>query len=240
MRRMNTESRKLATVLLAALVSGCMSRSAASPGAVHVAPTATATHSPAVSAATSTDAAPALRPVPPFAQVREERGRAWKDEWNHAIAEALEDVGQPLLDNDKVPAQEVQALCPGYFSATREQKKAFWALLFASIARLESGFDPESTFMEPAPLRTLSVGLLQLSYGDESRHRGCPLDPMQANITDPGVNLRCGVVIMRNQLAARSTLFPKRYYYWSVLTRKRASIQRDFLLHRGQLGFCQE
>jgi hypothetical protein len=63
---------------------------------------------------------------------------------------------------------------------------------------------------------------------------------MQANITDPGVNLRCGVVIMRNQLAARSTLFPRRFYYWSVLTRKRATIQRDFLLHRAQLGFCQE
>ncbi|MBN1207250.1 MAG: transglycosylase SLT domain-containing protein [Myxococcaceae bacterium] len=183
-------------------------------------------------------------PTPPasgprFAQVREEKGRAWKHEWNLVIAEALEDIGQPLLEDDKVPAEEVRALCPGYFNAHREERKAFWALLFASIARLESGFDPERTFMEPQPLRTLSVGLLQLSYGDQTRHAGCPLEPMEANITDPTVNLRCGVAILRNQLAARSTLFPRRYYYWSVLTRKREQIQRDFLQHREQLGFCQ-
>jgi hypothetical protein len=172
--------------------------------------------------------------------VREERGRAWKHEWNLIIAEALDDVGQPLLEDDKVPAEEVRALCPRYFQASREEKKAFWALLFASIARLESGFDPENTFMEPRPLRTLSVGLLQLSYGDQERHAGCPLEPMEANITDPAVNLRCGVAILRNQLAARNTLFPQRYYYWSVLTRKREQIERDFMQHRGQLGFCQQ
>ncbi|KFE66591.1 hypothetical protein DB31_1064 [Hyalangium minutum] len=182
---------------------------------------------------------PPLPPGPRFAQVREERGRAWKQEWNLIIAEALEDVGQPLLEDDKVPAGEVRALCPGYFESPREERKAFWALLFASIARLESGFDPESTFLEPRPLRTLSIGLLQLSYGDQERHEGCPLNPMDANITDPAVNLRCGVAILRNQLASRNTLFPRRYYYWSVLTRKREQIQRDFLLHRDQLGFCQ-
>jgi hypothetical protein len=181
-----------------------------------------------------------LAPSPRFAQVREERGRAWRHEWNQIIAEALDDVGRPLLDDDKVPAEEVQALCPGYFAASREEKKAFWALMFASIARLESGFDPERTFMEPKPLRTLSVGLLQLSYGDQTRHAGCPLEPMEANITDPGVNLRCGVIILSNQLAARNTLFPRRFYYWSVLTRKREQIERDFLQHREQLGFCQE
>jgi hypothetical protein len=170
--------------------------------------------------------------------VREEKGRAWRHEWNLVIAEALEDIGQPLLEDDTVPADEVRALCPGYFTAHREERKAFWALLFASIARLESGFDPERTFMEPRPLRTLSVGLLQLSYGDQTRHAGCELEPMEANITDPAVNLRCGVAILRNQLAARSTLFPRRYYYWSVLTRKRAQIERDFLRHREQLGFC--
>jgi hypothetical protein len=94
--------------------------------------------------------------------------------------------------------------------------------------------------MEPRPLRTLSVGLLQLSYGDQERHAGCPLEPMEANITDPAVNLRCGVAILRNQLATRNTLFPRRYYYWSVLTRKREQIERDFVQHRGQLGFCQQ
>lgn len=188
---------------------------------------------------TASEPLPPPPPRPPFAQVREERGRAWKEEWNLIIAEALEEVGQPLLEDDKVPAEEVRALCPRYFDASREEKKAFWALLFASIARLESGFDPESTFMEPRPLRTLSVGLLQLSYGDQERHAGCPLEPMEANITDPAVNLRCGVAILRNQLATRNTLFPRRYYYWSVLTRKRDQIERDFTQHRVQLGFCQ-
>jgi len=44
---------------------------------------------------------------------------------------------------------------------------------------------------------------------------------------------------MRDQLAVRSTLFPRRAYYWSVLTRKRAQIVSDFERHRGQLGFCR-
>jgi hypothetical protein len=238
MKRMNLQARLLPVALLSALLLGaCAPRSPASPGGVRL--PEPASHAPGPAAPAALEAAPASLPAPPFAQVQGERGRAWKDEWNHVIADALEDVGQPLLEDDKVPSQEVLALCPGYFSGTREEKKAFWALLFASIARLESGFDPERTFMEPAPLRTLSVGLLQLSYGDEERHRGCPLDPMQANITDPDVNLRCGVVILSNQLKARSTLFPRRYYYWSVLTRKRAAIERDVLRHRGQLGFCE-
>ncbi|MDY7233213.1 transglycosylase SLT domain-containing protein [Hyalangium rubrum] len=192
--------------------------------------------------APSSEALVSLPPPPPrarFAQVREEQGRAWRQEWNLVIAEALDDIGRPLLEDDKVPAEEVQTLCPGYFGASREEKKAFWALLFASIARLESGFDPERTFMEPRPLRTLSVGLLQLSYGDQTRHEGCALEPMEANITDPAVNLRCGVAILRNQLARRNTLFPRRFYYWSVLTRKREQIERDFLQHQGQLGFCR-
>ncbi|HLL02284.1 MAG TPA: transglycosylase SLT domain-containing protein [Myxococcaceae bacterium] len=202
-----------------------------------------ARRAPPVAEASVAHEAVAAVPVEPerplFAQVREEQGRAWKHEWNLVIADALEEVGQPLLEDDKVPESDVRALCPGYFDASREQKKAFWALLFASIARLESGFDPERTFMEPRPLRTLSVGLLQLSYGDQTRHSGCALEPMEANITDPSVNLRCGVAILRNQLSARNTLFPPRFYYWSVLTRKRSQIERDFQQHRAQLAFCR-
>lgn len=236
----NLPSRKLPAALLPALLLGaCAPRSVVGPVGPRIIESGGHAQSAAVQPASTPLAASSARPQPPFAQVQGEKGHVWKDEWNRVIANALDDVGQPLLDDDKVPAAEVTSLCPGYLSSTREEKKAFWALLFASIARLESGFDPESTYLEPAPLRTLSVGLLQLSYGDEDRHRGCPLDAMQANITDPGVNLRCGVVILRNQLAARSTLFPRRYYYWSVLTRKRASIEQDFLRHRAQLPFCE-
>ncbi len=238
MRTRDARYGKSVGVLLAALLgSACAHREPVSPRAGRPGPGVAA---PAGSGAL--EPAASLPPKPPrplFAQVREEQGRAWKPEWNQVIAEALEDIGQPLLEDEKVPAAEVQALCPGYFDAGREEKKAFWALLFASIARLESGFDPERTFMEPRPLRTLSVGLLQLSYGDQTRHSGCLLEPMEANITDPAVNLRCGVAILRNQLSARNTLFPKRFYYWSVLTRKRSQIERDFMQHREQLGFCR-
>ncbi len=240
-RSMNPQGWRLVGSMLAVLLGMACAHSAPAPRSPLAAPAGPRVEPPGAS--TAPEALESLPPPPPgprFAQVREERGRAWKQEWNLIIAEALEDVGQPLLEDDKVPAEEVRALCPHYFHASREEKKAFWALLFASIARLESGFDPERTFMEPRPLRTLSVGLLQLSYGDQTRHVGCPLEPMEANITDPAVNLRCGVAILRNQLAARNTLFPRRYYYWSVLTRKREQIERDFVQHRGQLGFCQQ
>jgi hypothetical protein len=228
------DARRVGLVLAALLGTACAHTEPVRPPAARATP-ALPSFSPLAYAAPI----PPELPRPRFAQVREEQGRAWKEEWNLVIAEALDDIGQPLLEDDKVPAAEVQALCPRYFEASREEKKAFWALLVASIARLESGFDPERTFMEPRPLRTLSIGLLQLSYGDQTRHSGCPLEPMEANITDPAVNLRCGVAILRNQLSARNTLFPPRFYYWSVLTRKRSQIERDFLQHREQLGFCR-
>jgi len=230
---------KAAVVLGMGLLGvGCAPRSPERPGvSQRVAADARPVAAPAASLLRPE--APTPKPRPAFAQVLDEEGLAWRPGWNEVIADALDEVGQPLLDDGKVPAGEVSALCPGYFQATREEKKALWALLFSAIARLESGFDPERNFFEPKPLRTLSAGLLQLSYGDESRHRDCPLNPAAANITDPAANLRCGVAILRDQLQARGTLFPPRFYYWSVLTKKRAAIVGDFQRHRAQLPFCR-
>lgn len=39
---------------------------------------------------------PPLSAGPRFAQVWDERGRGWKQEWNLIIAEALDDIGQPF------------------------------------------------------------------------------------------------------------------------------------------------
>ncbi|HLL54194.1 MAG TPA: hypothetical protein VK447_11640, partial [Myxococcaceae bacterium] len=197
MERTGLRSWRSGALLGGVLLVACAPRATVVPLRAPVVPAPTVTEAPRpppapVPAPDKSDSG-TEPPRIPFAQVREEQGRAWRAEWNHAIADALDRFGQPLLDDSKVPGAEVSALCPGYFRASREEKKAFWALLFAAIARLESGFDPERSFWEPKPLRVLSVGLLQLSYGDEQRHPDCPLDATAANITQPEVNLRCGV-----------------------------------------------
>jgi hypothetical protein len=166
-------------------------------------------------------------------------GKEWKNEWNIFIANAIDNFGATLLDSSKLPKEQIKLLCPGFFSANNDQKKAFWALLFACIAYYESGFDPNQRFKEPASLNYVySEGLLQLSYGDENNFKNLPIDPKKKNILDPEVNLTSGVIIMAKQLEKRKTLFTTKHFYWSVLTHHKQQIIRFFKNNSSQLTFC--
>ncbi len=164
----------------------------------------------------------------------------WREEYNAFIVEGIERFGEELLNLDQLPKEELNLLCPGFYQANPSQKKAFWALIFASIAYFESGFDPFAVYHEPPPLIEDSYGLLQLSYVDKNQYPECELDRASKNIFDPRVNLQCGVIIMKFQLRRLKKIFPEwqRGIYWSVLSRKQEKVQAYFLRHASQLGFC--
>jgi hypothetical protein len=74
------------------------------------------------------------------------------------------------------------------------------------------------------PLSVDSVGLLQLSYEDQSAYHLEPLDRQRRTLEDPLVNLRCSMTIMahliaRDRVVARGTGDHSRgaAAYWSVL-----------------------
>lgn len=166
---------------------------------------------------------------------------AWQPDWNVFLSDAIDDHGTILVEENNIPADQMNTLCPGFFSASSMQKKAVWALLFASIARFESGFDPNAIYQEGPDLNNIfSEGLLQLSYGDEKNHENCEINKTLQNILDPRVNLQCGVSIMRDQLKVRKVIFTDKHYYWSVLTNKKAEITAFFKKHVEQLTFCNK
>lgn len=157
----------------------------------------------------------------------------WKPQWNEYIEEALDRFGQHLLSDQYVfRKKDLQALeCTGFETATITERKAFFALLFASISYKESAFNPRTRYWEKT-MGKYSEGLLQLSVDDRTRHKHCPLT--KKNILDPKINLTCGLSILIDQLERRyedgvnGVLFPKKSYYWLVLTSKTKYEVKDF------------
>jgi hypothetical protein len=176
-----------------------------------------------------------------YAKITPNGKYSWADQWNLNISDAIDSHGTSLIDESVIPAGQMNTLCPGFYGAQPIEKKAVWALLFASIARYESGFDPNARFQEGPDLHYIfSEGLLQLSYGDEKNHKDCPIDKSLNNILFPEINLQCGVAIMRDQLRVRKVIFTDKHYYWSVLTNKKAEITAFFKKHVDQLPFCNK
>lgn len=177
--------------------------------------------------------------MPLYAKAVSCDGKPWPQDWNLIIGDALDKYGQHLL-----PAQ-ISLLCHGYSKASTEQRKAFWALFFAAVACRESGFDTKQVYHEPPPLSVDSIGLLQLSYGDERGHRRCLINKATQNITDPKINLACGVAILDDQLADGKGVF-NQASYWSTLRQESpnhkywtaSKTKALFLSWANKLDFC--
>lgn len=152
------------------------------------------------------------------------KGLSWQANWTEHVALSITRHSPALLTPSQEPLNEIVGICPGFATAAPDQRLRFWALFLAAVTRYESGFDPNARFQEgwkdpETGHPQMSEGLLQLSYSDRAGHKDCRLDRAAANITDPAVNLDCGVAILRKQLAVKKTLFPgPKPYYWSVLT----------------------
>jgi hypothetical protein len=165
----------------------------------------------------------------------------WPVEWTCFAAFAVERYAADLLRSDFLPKGQVEKLCPRFFEASVPERKAFWALFLASIAYPESAFNPSTRYREPPPLSKWSEGVLQLSTDDYVSHGTlCNFMKSPERILNPFDNIRCGAVILRNQILHRHTLWPDTYYYWAVLTtRKRAVVREVFRANAEKsMGFC--
>ena len=149
----------------------------------------------------------------------------WRYEWNKYIANELKAHKKTFIGNDTIYKTDINKLSPNYYTLTNNQKYAWWTLLIASISYYESNFNPNCRFKEPVSLNYVySEGLLQLSYTDKEIYKNCLIDSNKQNILNPEVNLKTGVIIMARQLQNRKCIFTKKFFYWSVLTKKQKEI----------------
>jgi hypothetical protein len=91
---------------------------------------------------------------------------------------------------------------PGYNGLpSAALKTKFWAELIVAMAKFESGWNPTNVFNEPPPLTEKSIGLLQLSLGDQNNYTLNPHIQSENELKKPLLNLEWGVTIFAHWLA---------------------------------------
>ena len=106
--------------------------------------------------------------------------------WTASAMTALSTYGAVLPA--MVPA-DVEAWCPGYETASLEERRAFWAGLLSALAKHESTWRPEA-----AGGGGRWLGLLQIAPAT-ARSYGCKADDA-AELKDGALNLACAIRIM--------------------------------------------
>ena len=154
-------------------------------------------------------------------EVQGEYQSKWSREWSAIVFEELENQNSILLSTSIKSSDLASLECSEYPSLNREHRKMFWTLFISSIAHFESSFNPSLRYWEPS-LGHYSEGLLQLSTTDSSNYDFCNLS--RSSILEVRSNLQCGLSILAKQIEGSSRrsegeLFPRQYFYWSVLTR---------------------
>jgi len=124
----------------------------------------------------------------------------------------------------KLALGDPNSFLAGYDSLTPDLQLKFWCELLVAVAKFESSWNPHDIYHEPPPLSIDSVGLLQLSYEDQSPYNLEPLSESHKSLEDPSINLRCGVTIFASLVAKHRTVASSvggRYRggaaYWSTL-----------------------
>ena len=175
-------------------------------------------------------AAPA--PATPIDTKRVELGgKTWDPEWDKIVELAL----PPEMLSHQVP-RDVRRFCPRFYEMKEEDKRAFWAYFFQALAGAEAGLSPTTNVRHTEPEVAVkddvtkrmvrSEGLLQLTYMDAKRY-GCDFDweadrklaehDPAKTILQPENNLKCGILILDNQLIALKRPLLSRFSYWSTL-----------------------
>jgi hypothetical protein len=117
-------------------------------------------------------------------------------EWTAAGFAALETHGAPLVD--MVPA-DIAAWCPGYETATRAERQAFWTGLLSALAKHESTWNPQAVGGGGR-----WFGLVQI---DPATARGYGCEAQSGSALRDGVaNINCAVRIAARQVSRHGTV----------------------------------
>ena len=92
----------------------------------------------------------------------------------------------------RVPA-DIETWCPGYATASLQDRRAFWAGLLSAVAKYESSWNPRS-----AGGGGRYIGLMQISPKSASNYR-CEATSSAA-LKNGGANLECAVKILAYQV----------------------------------------
>lgn len=138
--------------------------------------------------------------------------------WGRTIIDALKrGHGEALLEGP----EDIAAYCPNYKNLGVEERSYVWVNIFAMMAFKESTCRPDARRPGIAAGRW-ARGILQLHEDNEhiyskSCRRGASRSPVDT--------LRCGIVMLNNQVQETGRLFYKRTH-WGVL-RPQGDLKRD-------------
>jgi hypothetical protein len=93
----------------------------------------------------------------------------------------------------KVPA-DIEVYCPGYETASVDERRAFWVGLLSATAKYESGFNQAAVGGKGR-----YVGLMQISV-PTAQHYGCDANSA-AGLKDGSANLSCALDIVAPHVA---------------------------------------
>ncbi len=110
------------------------------------------------------------------------------DEWTRATLSALDIDGAGLTG---VVPGDVEQFCPGYASATGEERRAFWAGLLSAVAKHESAMNPAAKGGGGRWIGLMQIAPRTANYYDCDTSRG---------LTNGASNLACAVRIAASQV----------------------------------------
>lgn len=170
-------------------------------------------------------------------------GLEWKESYTEAVVDVLEhrDI-QPLLEAT-IHQEDLKKLgCTNYNDLTKPEKMKFLVVYMSAIAEAESDYRTRLTTKNWGD-GTTNVGMLQIDVQAARFHTKKALGEVsKEKLKDPHFNLKVGVFVLKNQVLgniARGRFFPKRSYYWQVLTYPKRLL-KTMERNKENLSFCQE
>ena len=121
--------------------------------------------------------------------------------WDHApqgsewTKEALLQVADHDDELTSTVPEDIDVYCPGYATATKDERRAFWVGLLSATAKYESGFNQAAVGGKGR-----YVGLMHISL-PTARHYACDATSA-ADLKDGAANLSCAVDIVAPHVAA--------------------------------------
>lgn len=143
--------------------------------------------------------------------------------WTRAAEQAVARVALA-----RTTPRDVNSFCPNYSYLSSKDRVTFWVALVSAMARPESNFKPEASYLEPSVRdarghRVTSRGLLQISQESANQQRyACQIQRAE-DLHDPRINLDCTSKILAywvkqdGLIAAEGSDPVGGARYWSVL-----------------------
>lgn len=147
----------------------------------------------------------------------------WDSSWNTMIDETLEEKFPELIEEEFRPDEGdlIQLGCPGMSVASKKDKKRFWALFLASLARVQSGFDPS--------FQTGGSGLFALNPEQVNPLGGECAGKDKWDFMEPSYSFGCVFEALRKQMGEDKKLLRSEANENTIFSRLTGKERYDFI-----------